>query len=63
MSGAQNKNSKVEAKPYWEIRRGGVVIAYGPKETMPTAAERKDMHLGGLKLYVNGKIYREDKKC
>lgn len=59
----QTKKSEHEAKPYWENRRDGEVIAYGPKETMPTAAERKDMRLGGLKLYVNGKIYREDKKC
>lgn len=48
---------------YWENRRNGEVIAYGPKETMPTVEEQKDMRLGGLKLYVNGKIYREDKKC
>jgi hypothetical protein len=48
---------------YWENRRNGEVIAYGPKETIPTAEEQKDMLLGGLKLYVNCKIYREDKKC
>jgi hypothetical protein len=63
MSKPNKRSEQEQDKPYWENRRDGEVIAYGSKETMPTAAERKDMRLGGLKLYVNGKIYREDKKC
>lgn len=63
MSKPNKRSGQEQDKPYWENRRDGEVIAYGTKKTMPTAAERKDMRLGGLKLYVNGKIYREDKKC
>lgn len=48
-------------KTYWEVRRDGVPLAGGPKETMPTAEERKSMRSGGLKIYVEGKIFREGK--
>ena len=58
-----NKKKNQSEEPHWEVRRSGEVIAYGSKETMPTVAEQKDMRLGGLKLYVNGKVYREEKKC
>ena len=49
--------------PYWEVKRGSERIAYGPKNTMPNTAERKSMRSGDLKIYVEGKLYREDKKC
>ena len=49
--------------PYWEVRREGVPLAYGPKATMPTTEERKMLRAGVLKIYVEGKLYREDKKC
>lgn len=48
---------------YWEVKRDGQVLAHGPEETMPTSAMCKDMKLGGLKVYVLGKVYREEKKC
>lgn len=48
---------------YWECRRGSTVIAHGPKETFPNALERKSLRAGDLKIYVEGKLYREDKKC
>ena len=46
---------------YWEARRDGVVICHGPKKTMPSAEERKRLRAGGLKIYVEGKLYREAK--
>ena len=63
MSRLKKEKPQAEVKPYWENRRNGEVIAFGPKETMPTAAEQKDMRLGGLRVYVEGKLYREDKNC
>lgn len=51
------------ADTYWEVRRNGVPLAGGSKATMPSAEERKLLRNGGLKLYVEGKLYREDKKC
>ena len=47
--------------PYWEVRRDGEPLAYGPKATMLTAEERKIMRAAGLKIYVEGKIYKEGK--
>ena len=47
---------------YWEVRRDGVPLAGGPKSTMPDAAQRKSMREGGCKIYVEGKIFREEKK-
>lgn len=59
---SQKKKSEPEADGrFWEVKRDGEVLAYGPKETMPDAAMRKDMRLGGLKVYVEGKLYREGK--
>lgn len=47
---------------YWEVRRDGVPLAGGPQSTMPDAAQRKSMREGGCKIYVEGKIFREEKK-
>jgi hypothetical protein len=47
---------------YWEARRDGVVISHGPKKTMPSVEERKRLRAGGLKIYVEGKLYREGKE-
>lgn len=49
-------------KTYWEVRRDGVPLAGGPKETMPDAQQRKSMREGGCKIYVEGKLFREEKK-
>ena len=40
---SESKHTATESQRYWENRRNGEVIAYGPKETMPTAEERKGM--------------------
>lgn len=50
-------------KTYWEVRRDGTPLANGTKATMPSLEERKSMRSGGLKIYVEGKIFREEKKC
>ena len=48
-------------KPYWQVRRGGVPLAGGPKSTMPDANQRKSLREGGCKIYVEGKLFREGK--
>ena len=63
MSRQKKKKSEEGSAPYWEARRDGERIAHGPKKTMPSAEERKLIRLGGMKLYVEGKLYREGKKC
>ena len=47
---------------YWQVKRDGVVIAHGPKDTFPSAEERTVIRSGGYKIYVDGKIYKEDKE-
>jgi hypothetical protein len=54
-------NSRAE-KPYWEVRRDGVPLAYGPKASFPTESERKALRDGGHKVYVEGKIFKEPVK-
>ena len=49
-------------KTYWEVSRDGVPMACGPKSTMPDAKQRKSMRDGGCKIYVEGKVFREEKK-
>ena len=56
------KENDVDKKDYWEVRRDGVPLAGGPKSTMPDAQQRKSMREGGCKIYVEGKLFREEKK-
>ena len=49
------------SKTYWEARRDGMTVAHGPRSTFPDAVERKQLRSGGLKIYVEGKLYREEK--
>lgn len=51
-----------ENKTYWQVKRDGIPLASGPKSTMPDANQRKSMRAGGLKIYVEGKLYREAKQ-
>ena len=39
----------------WEIKRDGVVIAWGPAETKPSPEEARRFRNDGYKVYVNGK--------
>ena len=54
--------SKMKQEAYWEVRRDGVAMAGGTKSTMPDAQQRKSMREGGCKIYVEGKIFKEDRK-
>lgn len=45
-----------------ENEANGVPLAGGPKSTFPNAEERKSLRSGGLKIYVEGKLFREEKK-
>lgn len=40
---------------YWEIRRGAVTLCHGPRETIPTPAQRKQLLADGYEVIVNGK--------
>lgn len=46
---------------YWEVRQNGVIVAHGTKSTMPLLAERQSMRSAGMKIYIEGKIFREVK--
>lgn len=48
-------------KSYWEVRRGSDRLAHGPKDTFPKEQERRILRSGGLKIYIEGKLYREGK--
>lgn len=52
----------MDKKNYWEVRRDGVPLCGGPKSTFPHAEERRLLRSGGLKIYVEGKLFREAKK-
>ena len=54
---------KAKVVDYWEVLRDGVPLAGGPKSTMPDLEQRKSMRAGGLKIYVEGKIFKEDKNA
>jgi hypothetical protein len=47
---------------YWQCRRGKEVVAHGPKKTFPSKEERIMIRAGDLKIYVEGKLHREDRK-
>ena len=48
---------------YWTVKRDGVPLCSGPKATFPNVEERKMLRAGGLKIYVEGKLYREGKNA
>lgn len=49
----------MDKSQYWQVRRGQEVLAHGLKETMPSREQRQSMRNAGLKIYVDGKIFRE----
>jgi hypothetical protein len=55
------KSGEGNTEIYWQVKRDGVPLAGGPKSTMPDAAQRKSMRQGGCKIYVEGKLFKEDK--
>lgn len=46
----------------WEIRRSGEVIAWGPENTFPSLRERKMFRADGYSVYVDGKVFRDQKQ-
>lgn len=46
-------------KPYWEVKRDGVRVAYGCQATFPGQGEQKLLRAGGHKIYKDGKICKE----
>ncbi len=49
MKEIQNKAS------YWQVKRGSVTLCYGPRETLPTPAQRKQLCADGYQVVVEGK--------
>lgn len=41
---------------YWSVKRGAVTLCHGPRETLPTPAQRKRMLADGYEVIVNGKV-------
>lgn len=56
-----NKNSIAQTpeKSSWEVRDGKTVLAHGPMETFPERDERGKFRRSGLKIYVDGKVWKE----
>lgn len=48
-------------KSYWGVRREGVTMAWGSKDSFPNEEERKNLRAGGHKIYLEGKLFREGK--
>ena len=47
---------------YWQVKWGPVVLSHGPKETVPTPEEIRRFKADGYRVYVSGKLYKEEKK-
>lgn len=41
---------------YWQVKRGTVVVAHGPKDTAPDKELRTSLRKSGHKIYVDGKL-------
>jgi len=50
------------AADFWQIRRDRTVLCHGPRETMPTPEEIRRFKADGYRVYVDGKLYKEEKK-
>ena len=40
---------------YWQVKRGPVTLCHGPRETLPTLAQRKQLLADGYRVVVEGK--------
>lgn len=47
---------------FWQIKRYRTVLCHGPRETMPTPEEIRRFKSDGYRVYVDGKLYKEEKK-
>lgn len=41
---------------YWSVKRGPVTLCHGPRETLPTPAQRKQLCADGYQVVVDGKV-------
>lgn len=48
-----------DKKPFWEVKRDGVRLAFGSEATFHGQEERKLLRAGGHKIYKDGKICKE----
>ena len=40
---------------YWSVKRGAVTLCHGPRETLPTPAQRRQLLADGYQVVVEGK--------
>lgn len=59
-SGYSAPRNKGQATAIWQVKKNGIVYAYGPEATFPCAAERKSLRSAGYRIYLNEKIFKED---
>ena len=48
-------NPTNQSDHYWSVKRGAVTLCHGPRETLPTPAQRKRMLADGYEVIINGK--------
>ena len=41
---------------YWSVKRGVVTLCHGPRETLPTPAQRKQLLADGYQVVIDGKV-------
>lgn len=41
---------------YWSVKRGSVTLCHGPRETLPSSAQRKQLCADGYQVVVDGKV-------
>lgn len=47
---------------YWSVKRGAVTLCHGPRETIPTPAQRKQLCADGYQVVVDGKVSKGGKQ-
>ena len=55
------KEIRIQAN-YWEVKRGAVTLCHGPRETLPTPAQRKQLCADGYQVVVDGKVSKGGKQ-
>jgi hypothetical protein len=46
----------------WEVRRNGITICHGSEKSMPNALQQKLLRRDGYKIYIDGKLHKEQEK-
>lgn len=55
----ERRRAMEDKKPFWEVKRDGVRLAFGSEATFPGQEERKLLRAGGHKIHNDGKICKE----